>query len=519
MKVKFLTAREAVNLIFDGAVVGTGGFVGVGVPEELEAILEERYLETNSPKDLTIYYAAGQGDGKDRALNHLAHEGLIKRVIGGHWNLAPKLQALALGNKIEAYNFPQGVISHMFRDAASSKPFTYTRVGLKTFIDPDLEGGKLNEISKEDIVKKEKINGEEFLLYPTPKLDFVILRGTFSDENGNISLQEEAAYGETVAMAMACRNNCGKVIVQVKDIVKKGSLDPRFIKLSEAMVDVVVKTSDVEKYHRQTFGSVYNPKYSGALKAADGDVAAPKMDNRKIIGRIGAKMMKANSVVNLGIGIPELVAAVLNEEGQGDKMTMTVESGIHGGTPAGGTDFGAVVNPDIILDQDRQFDFYDGGGLDITFLGLAQCDEKGNINVSKFGPKIPGCGGFINISQNTKRVVFCGTFTAGGLKQEIKDGKLNIIQEGKMKKFIKKVEQVTFSADYANETGQEVTYVTERAIFELTPDGLLLTHIAPGVRVQEDIIDQMEFRPIVAKELEIIDPIIFNEGLMNLELK
>lgn len=518
MKVKFMTAKEAAELIFDGAVIATGGFVGASVPEEVESALEERFVETQEPHSLTLYYAAGQGDSKDRGLNKLAYEGLIKRVVGGHWGLVPKLQKLALDNKIEAYNFPQGVISHMFRDAASKKPITYSRVGLKTFVDPDLEGGKLNEITTEDLISKMEIAGETFLVYPTPKLDFVLLKGTYADELGNVTLEEECCELDAVSMALACKNNGGRVIVQVKDVVQAGSLDPKLVKLSNAMVDVIVKTTDIEKYHRQTYGTIFNPSYSGQKRAVLSGMKPQVLDNRKVIGRLGALMMEPDAIVNLGIGIPEAVATVLNEEGQGDKMTLTVESGLHGGVPAGGGDFGAVTNPYIIFGQDRQFDFYDGGGLDITFLGLAQCDGKGNINVSKFGPKIAGSGGFINISQNTKKVVFCGTFTAGGLVEEIKDGKLRIVTEGKVKKFTKAVEQITFSADYANETGQEVTYLTERAIFKLTDKGLLLTHIAPGVDLQKDILDQMEFEPIVSDDLALIDEKIFREEKMGLVL-
>lgn len=518
MKVKFISAREAVDLITDNAVVATGGFVGLGVAEEIEEAIELRYTETQKPKGLTLYYAAGQGDGKDRAVNHFAPEGLLKRVVGGHWNLAPKLQKLALENKIEAYNFPQGVISHMFRDAASRKKATISKVGLKTFVDPDNEGGKLNEITKEDLVKKVNIEGDDYLYYETPKLDFIILKGTFSDEIGNISFEEELASLDATNMAIACKNNGGKVIVQVKDIVNANSLDPRYVLLPNSLVDYVVKTTNPFKYHEQVFGEYFDPSYCGNTKKLLSTMQPPALDNRKVIGRRGAMEMKAYATVNLGIGIPEVVGAVANEEGEGSKITLSVEAGITGGVPLGGGKFGGAVNPYCIVDQDTQFDFYDGGGLDATFLGLAQCDEKGNINVSKFGPRIPGCGGFINISQNTKKVVFCGTFTAGGLKEEIKDGKLTIIQEGKEKKFIKSVEQVTFSADYANETGQDVTYITERCVLKLTKEGLMITEIAPGVDMDKDILAHMDFKPLISKDLKLMDEKIFKDELMGLKL-
>ncbi|BAK47312.1 hypothetical protein CXIVA_13460 [Clostridium sp. SY8519] len=518
MRVQFMSAEEAVGLIPDHATIACSGFVTVGVAEEIMCCMEKKFLSSGSPKDLTLYFAAGQGDGTKGGVNHLAHAGMLRRVIGGHWNLCPQVQKLAMDNEVEAYNLPQGTISHMFRDAAAKKPYTYTKVGLKTFVDPDLEGGKLNDRTKEDIVFHSEVHGEDYLLYETPKLDVVILRGSYADEYGNITLEEEGAVLDPTSMAMACKNNGGKVIVQVKDIVRGGSLDPKLVKIANTMVDIVVKTSDPEKYHQQVFGESFNPCFSGQKKAVLSEVDAMTLNNRKIIARRGALLMVPDATVNLGIGIPEGVAAVLNEEGLGDQFTLTVEAGLHGGVPAGGGNFGEAYNPYMILEQDRQFDFYDGGGLDLTYLGLAQCDQQGNINVSKFGPKIAGCGGFIDISQNTHNIVFCGTFTAGGLKEEVRDGKLHIIQEGRNKKFIKKVEQITFSAEYATSIQQNVVYITERAVFRLTEDGLLLTEIAPGVDLQKDILEQMEFKPLIAENLELMDERIFREEKMEMKL-
>lgn len=518
MRVQFLTAREAADLITDNSTIAINGFVGIGAAEEIQTKLKERFEETKSPKNLTLYYAAGQGDGKDRALNLLSGEGLLKRIVGGHWNLAPKLQKLVLDNKVEAYNFPQGVISHMFRSSASGEKGTISKIGLETFVDPTQGGGKLNDVTKEDLVKKIELEGEEYLYYNAPKIDFAIIRGSFADELGNISLEDEVATLDATNMALACKNNGGKVIVQVKDIVGANTLDPRLVKIPGVLVDAVVKCTDISLYHEQVFGEEYNPAYCGNAKTLLSRVEPPKLDNRKVIGRRGAMEINAYSLVNLGIGIPELVGAVANEEGQGDKITLSVESGITGGVPLGGIKFGGVINPQSILDQDVQFDLYNGGGLDATFLGLAQCDEAGNINVSKFGPKIPGCGGFINISQSTKRIIFCGTFTAGGLKEKVEDGKLVILEEGREKKFIKKVEQITFSAKYANETNQEVLYVTERCVFKLTKDGLKLIEIAPGVDLEKDILAHMDFKPIVSDDLKLMDERIFKDALMGLEL-
>jgi propionate CoA-transferase len=512
---KIVSADEAVRIIRDGDIVATGGFVGIGFAEKIAIKLEELFLKTGRPKGLTLIYAAGQGDGRDRGLNRLAHEGLIKRVVGGHWGLTPKLQKLALDNKIEAYNLPQGVISHMFRDIAAHKPRTITTVGLGTFVDPRKGGGRINDITTEDIVELISFDAKEYLAYKTMPVHVAILRGTTADTDGNITMEKEALTLDSLSMAMAAKNSNGFVIVQVERIADRHSLKPRDVKIPGVMVDCVVVSGSED--HWQTFAEVYNPSFSGETRIPMQSLPPMEMGERKIIARRAAFELKANSVVNLGIGMPEGVSSIANEERVLDYITLTAEPGVIGGMPAGGLNFGAATNIEALIDMCYQFDFYDGGGLDLAFLGMAETDASGNVNVSKFGPKLAGAGGFIDISQNAKKLVFLGTFTGGGLRVSVEDGKLRIDREGKFKKFIRQVEQVTFSGNYGLVKKQPVLYVTERCVFSLTEEGLELAEVAPGIDIERDILAMMEFRPVIKGNLRFMDARIFKSEPMDLK--
>ncbi|MGF1875985.1 3-oxoacid CoA-transferase [Photobacterium frigidiphilum] len=516
MKAKVLSAQQAASLISDGDKVILGGFIGAVVPEAIEQAIGECFLSTGHPRNLELYFTAGQGDGVDRATNHLAHTGMVSMACGGHWGLIPRLQKLANDNLITGYNFPQGVIAQLLRDSAAGKPGTLSHVGLGTFVDPRLGGGKINTVTHNDRVSLINIEEQEYLFYKRIDANVALLRGTTADENGNITMEDECLFLENLAAAQLVTNMGGTVIVQVKRVVKNGELDPQQVRIPGIFVNAVVVADD--ESHMQTFAEPMNPAYCGRGEAASQVSQPRKLDAKKIIARRAAMELKQGAILNYGIGVPEVIATVTDEEGITDQMIATVEPGAIGGTPAGGLSFGASAFPEAIITQDQMFDFYDGGGIDQAFLGLAECDRKGDLNVSKFGPKIAGCGGFINITQNAKQVFFCGTFTAGKLQIETGNGQLTIVKDGHIKKLIDQVQQVTFSAQIARKNQKEVLYITERAVFRLGDDILELIEIAPGVDLERDVLAQMEFTPIINANLKLMDARIFTDEPMGLTI-
>jgi propionate CoA-transferase len=514
LKNKIASPDEAIALIKDGDAVCVSGFVGIGTPDELLLALERRFLQTGSPRDLTLVFAAAPGDGRDRGLNRLAHGGLIKRVIGGHWALVPKLAQLAIEGKIEAYNLPLGCISRLYREIAAHGPGLFSKVGLGTFVDPRLHGGKLNEATTEDLVELVQIDSEDWLRYRPFKIDIALIRGTTTDPSGNITVEREALLLDALAVATAARNAPGFTIAQVERVAAAGSLCPREVAVPGILVDCVVVSQP--ENHLQTYSTPYNHAFSGRQRVPLERIEPPPFDERKVIARRCAFELPLGGVVNLGIGMPEGVAAVAAEERILQFVTLTAEPGIVGGLPQGGLNFGAALNPEAVIHQNQQFDFYDGGGLDLACLGLAQADADGNVNVSRFGRRLAGAGGFINISQSAKSLVFAGTFSTGGLSVSVDDGQLQILKEGSMAKFIYAVEHITFSGDQARRTDQKVLFVTERCVFRIVEGGLELIEVAPGVDLERDILAQMKFRPIVRAPIPM-DARIFRAEVMGLE--
>lgn len=509
---KFMTADEAVGLIRDGdmvALCGSGG--GVMEPYATLEALERRFLTTGHPRDLGLMHCSGIGNHKEAGISRFAHKGMIRRVVGGHWGWSPQMQKMANDGEIEAYNFSQGVISQLYREIAAHRPGLITSVGKYTFVDPRNDGGKLNDRTKEDLVTLITIGEKDYLMYKSFPVNVAIIRGSFGDEDGNISFAQEPAKLDALQAAQAAHNSGGIVIAQVKYPAAKGTLRKNQVYIPGVYVDAVV----VDPGQMQTQEGEYNPAFSGEVVLPVDAMEPMPLNQRKIVARRAFMELKEHAIINLGFGMSDGVAAIAAEENFSDKIIMTIEQGIYGGVPATGDIFGVASNAVACLDEASQFDFYSGHGLDMTFLGMAQIDPAGNVNVSRFGSTIAGSGGFIDITQSAKKIVYCGTLTAGGLKTAVEDGKLKILQEGRNKKFLKKIDHLTYSTKYADEFGQEVVYCTERCVFRYVNGKLVLTEIAPGIDLERDILSQMEFMPEIAPDLKTMDERIFRTEKMN----
>jgi propionate CoA-transferase len=506
---QIITADEAAGLLRTGDTVALSGFGLACVNEETLAAVERRFLATAEPRDLTVVHATALGNRRDKGMSHWGHQGLIKRWIGGIAIASPALAKLIESDGCEAYNLPQGVIAQLYREIAAKRPGVITKIGIGTFVDPRVEGARMSPSSVEDIVQVIELAGEEWLFYPAFPLQVGLIRGTVADERGNLTLSKEGLKMEVLPIAQAVHNSGGIVIAQVESVAEAGTLDPNDVKVPGIVVDYLVVSKP--ENHFQTENTYYNPAFSGQLRAPLSSVAAIPLDERKVIARRCAMELSSGTVLNLGVGIPCDVGVVVAEEGLSDQIMLTTEAGSVGGVPAGLRDFGHAYNPEALIDHHAQFDFYDGGGLDVSVLGLAQTDAVGNVNVSKFGSRVAGCGGFINISQTSRRLIFAGTLTVGGLEVEVTDRTLKILKEGKARKFLRRVEQITFSGEYAAARGQTVLYVTERAVFQLIDGVVTLIEIAPGIDLQRHVLDQMDFRPAIASNLALMPGGLFSE--------
>jgi propionate CoA-transferase len=503
---KVITAQEAAMLIRDGVTIGASTQGLAGWAEEIAIAIEERFQQSGHPKNITLVHSCTCGDYKKRGTTRLGHEGLTKRLICGHTLTSPNMINLIENNKIECYLLPQGVICQLWRAIAGKKIGVITSVGLGTYVDPRFEGGKITSITKEDLVSLIEINGQEQLFYKPFSIDVALIRGTVADENGNLNMDNESVIMEALPLAMAARNSGGLVIAQAQDLAMANTLHPKNIKVPGTLIDFVVIAKP--ENHHQTQQTYFNPVLAGHVKVPMNEIPKIPLDARKIIGRRAAVELATGDVINLGVGIPAVIPSVIAEEGLTNIVTTTTELGVFGGVPTIGLDFGGAINAEAMIEHAAMFDYYDGGGLDVTFVGLAQVDKTGNVNVSRFGNRVAGPGGFINITQNSKKVVFCGMFSTGS-EEIVENGRLRIIKEGKAKKFVSKVEQITFSGEFAQRKGYPVIFVTERGIFKLENRELILIEISPGVDLERDILGMMEFKPRISPDLVSMDETMF----------
>eukprot|EP00754_Rhynchopus_humris_P048201 Rhum_TRINITY_DN7620_c0_g10::Rhum_TRINITY_DN7620_c0_g10_i1::g.24011::m.24011/K01026/pct; propionate CoA-transferase len=516
MRNKIVSLRDAVSWVHTGDTVGVGGFLAMNSPEALLRGLGEHYAESRSPADLTLMFGGGPGDRDQLGLNHFGQKGMVKRAIGSHYFNCPKLAQLVKDNEVEGYNLPLGSTSRMMREAARHGPGFITTVGVNTYLDPATgTGGKLNSITTEDLIVPVEIEGKRYLMYKPIPLNVALIRGTTADANGNISMEREGLVADDFVMAMAAKNSGGIVIVQVEHIAATNSIPSRRVHIPGAFVDAVVVAEKHE--HRQSYFSTYNPSWSGEIRLPTEEITPAPLSLYKIVARRAAFELRADDMVNVGKGsYPNALASVASEEKIMDRLTTSTEPGVIGGTGAAGKNFGPASNFEAIVSLDKLFDFYTGGGLDVAFLGFAQVNEKGDVNVSRFGDRIAGPGGFPEISHATPTVVYMGSFTTDGLEVALEKQRfpgtnaLRIVKEGATSKFTKSLLETSFCGQDAMARHQHVLFVTERCVFKLEPGGLRLTEVAPGIDVEKDILAHMEFRPTGLDTYKMMDVRIFD---------
>jgi propionate CoA-transferase len=524
MKARIVSAEEAVAMISDGSTVAIGGTGPVLEPDKLLDALEQRFLREAHPRNLTIFSPMLPGDRAGvGGLNAVAHEGMLARIIGASFSASrhPKLLDMIRAEKCEGYVVGMGTMVQLLTSAAARKPGVWTTVGIGSFLDPRVEGGRMNERSRDATATVESVRGQEYLFYPTVRLDVAIIRGTTADENGYISFEEEPNLLGMAEIAAATKACGGKVLVQVKRIARANSLDPRLVRIPGALVDAIVVNPAQSQLSPAMSDPLHgwNPSLAGSMKADLKRVIPLKDVGARVMMRRALLELRPGDVINLGVGAATNLPRIALEEDILDKVVFTNEHGVFGGLMASalGGSFVPALNADAIMDSVFQFNFYESGGLDVTFLGVGQIDAEGNVNVSKFSGEWNGAGGFNSIIERTPRLVFCGSLTAGGLQLAIDGGKLKIVREGKHNKFVQRVEQITLNAPRARAQGQEVLYITERAVFRLDEVGPLLTEIAPGIDPAKHIQPFLAFPLRQSKDLKVMDPRIFAEAPMNLK--
>jgi propionate CoA-transferase len=503
---KLITAQQAAMLIEDGVTIGASTQGLAGWAEEVAIAIEDRFKETGHPQNITLIHSCTCGDYKKRGTTHLGHEGLTKRLICGHTLTSPNMINLIEQNKIECYLLPQGVICQLWRAIAGKKIGVITNVGIGTFVDPRIDGGKITSITRDDLIKVIELEGQEFLLYKPFPINVALIRGTTADENGNLNMDNESVIMEALPLAMAAKNSGGIVIAQAHYMAMANTMHPKNVKVPGTLIDYVVIAKP--ENHHQTQQTYYDPALAGHIKVPLSKIPPLPLDARKIIGRRAAMELAPGNVINLGVGIPAVIASTVAEEGMSQRITITTELGVFGGVPSYGLDFGGALNAEAMIEHASMFDYYDGGGLDVTFVGLAEVDRNCDVNVSRFGHRVAGPGGFINITQNSKKVVFCGMFTTGS-SEVVENGRLRIAKEGTGKKFVEKVAQITFSGAFASSRNYPVLFVTERGVFKLENGELVLTEIAPGVDLEKNILAMMDFKPRISPNLKTMDSALF----------